>query len=246
MISLKKNPNIYEEYEFTNVPYDSNEKFSVYIPKEKDTIFEKLSRSHRDFRPNPHLNQSNLSQSQSLPKYFDHSAPKDDNIHLPLISMKKEIEENIKPIKSDVLNQKEVPRRTKSLERIQKINENRQVISSPNKEKKRQIIQALKRTKDLEAFRAKLYFDDRTKTVPKSTIKSNIIENLIKERVFVMSNKELINSIIKLKTLNLLKNPCLKIEKFKGGKVSFINNDYHLRETNQGYVRNTLGTFFTR
>ena len=241
MISLKKNPNIYEGYEFNNLPYDSNENFSVFIPKEKDTIFETFSRNHRDFRPNPPL-----SQSQSLPKYVDYSAQKNDSIHLPLIAMNKKIEENIKPINSVVLDQKEAPRRTKSLERIQKINHNKQGSPSPSKEKKRQIIQALKQTKDLEAFRAQLYFDDRTKTVPKSTIKSSIIENLIKEREFVMSNKELIHSIVKLKTLNLLKNPNLKIEKFKGGKVSFINNDYHLRETNQGYVRNTLGTFFTR
>ena len=104
----------------------------------------------------------------------------------------------------------------------------------------------MQKIKNLEAFRAKLYFDERTKTVPKSTIKSAVIENLIREKDFVMSNKDLIRSILKLKSLSLLKNPTLRIEHFKGGKVGFVTNDYHLRETNPGYVRNTLGTFFTR
>ncbi len=154
---------------------------------------------------------------------------------------------NVKKADELEINPKTMPRRSRSLDKLEKMIKKTDLTpSSLTKRKIKPVIQALQQTKDLEAFRAKLYFDERTKTVPKSTIKSSIIENLIKERDQVMSNKDLIHSIFKLKNLNLLKSPKLRMEKFKGGRVNFITNDYHLRETNTGYVRNTLGTFFTR
>ena len=249
MATLKKSKDIYQGYEFTNIPYDTNEKFSVYIPKDKESIIETISRTHRE-----NMSHSYFHPSQSLPKYLDSTYQQPELVHLPKLSIKNQFnddnEETVKiketPSKIDSLNRKIIPRRSKSVEKLSEIRKPLVMSPSPNKDKKKQIIQALQQTKELEAFRAKLYFDDRTHTVPKSTIKSSVIENLIKERDNVLSNKELIHSILKLKTLNLLKNPTLRIEKFRGGKVGFITNDYHLRETNAGYARNTLGTFFTR
>ena len=260
-MSLKKQPNIYQGYEFTNVPYDTNEKFSVYIPKEKDSYMESLARSHRDNNPS-----SRFPPSRSLPKYLEplnepyEKEEAERSVHFPDINNRRKtppqneekngeifkIEEN-EYQKLASLSKKEQPRRSKSLDGNQNNRSPQQSVSPQlSSGKKKHPIESLQQIKTLEAFRAKLYFDERTKTVPKSTIKSNIIENLIKEKDNVMTNKELVRSILKLKSLNLLKNPTLRIEHLKGGKVGFVTNDYHLRETNPGYVRNTLGTFFTR
>jgi hypothetical protein len=252
-MSLKRNPNIYQGYEFTNVPYNTNEKFSVYIPKEKESYVENLSQSHRENNHSSHF------PGRSLPKYLDyHQVSQENDIRLPMIQRKsssglegidlrQEGLENAFKIEENeyISNKKEQPRRSRSVDVIQNKGPLPSVSSQLTKKKKK-VIESLQKIKNLEAFRAKLYFDERTKTVPKSTIKSAVIENLIREKDFVMSNKDLIRSILKLKSLSLLKNPTLRIEHFKGGKVGFVTNDYHLRETNPGYVRNTLGTFFTR
>lgn len=102
-------------------------------------------------------------------------------------------------------------------------------------------------SKRFKNLREKLYFDERTATIPKTTLKNDIIEKIIVEEGTITKNNQLMNSIFKLKTLNLLnvRNP--KINRYSGiGKLSYITNDHHSRNTNPGYSRNTYGTFFAR
>ncbi|KAL4510208.1 hypothetical protein ABPG72_010401 [Tetrahymena utriculariae] len=99
-----------------------------------------------------------------------------------------------------------------------------------------------------EKLREKLYFDERTKTVPKTTIKNGIIENIVSEGDVFMGNKQLMESIYKLKSLNLLKQHESHVNRYNGvGKFPFVFNDYHSKSTNNGYSRQEKGGyFFTR
>lgn len=47
----------------------------------------------------------------------------------------------------------------------------------------------------MERLRESLYFDERTKTVPKSTIKNNIIEDIVKDGNVFVRKPELMHSI---------------------------------------------------
>lgn len=64
----------------------------------------------------------------------------------------------------------------------------------------------MQREKEIRKLRESLYFDERTKTVPKSTIKNNIIEDIVQDGDVFIHKNELMGSIYKLKQLNLLKN----------------------------------------
>lgn len=102
-----------------------------------------------------------------------------------------------------------------------------------------------KRTMD--KLRAKLYFDERTKTVPKTTLKNNIIENIVQDYDVFLKKNELMDSVYKLKQLNLLKQHDTHINKYRGvGKTAFVYNDYHSKSTNNGFSRNFGGVFYTR
>ena len=57
----------------------------------------------------------------------------------------------------------------------------------------------------MRQLRESLYFDERTKTVPKSTVRNGIIEDIVQEGEVFFKKQELMNSIYKLKQLNLLK-----------------------------------------
>ena len=64
---------------------------------------------------------------------------------------------------------------------------------------------SLNSTRRQKSLREKLYFDERTKTLPKTTLKNNIIEKICLEEDIVNNNDKLMNSLFKLKNLNLLK-----------------------------------------
>lgn len=53
----------------------------------------------------------------------------------------------------------------------------------------------MKKQKELQKLREQLYFDDRTKTVPKSTIKNHIIEDIVKDGDLFIKNRELMDQI---------------------------------------------------
>jgi len=55
------------------------------------------------------------------------------------------------------------------------------------------------------------------------------------------------NSIYKLKVMNLLKNHEIHAKKYPGiSRYEFVYNDYHTMSTNNGFSRNVGGVFFTR
>ena len=94
-------------------------------------------------------------------------------------------------------------------------------------------------------LREKLYFDECTKTVPKSTIKNDIIENILSDGEVFVANKQLMHSVYQLKKLHLLKQNQSHINRYSGvGKFPFVFNDYHSRSTNNGYSRQEKGGFF--
>lgn len=248
MENLKKR-NIYDGYEFTNEPYETNDKFSIYLPKEKDNIEELIQKSDN-------ISENlNKKLTRSLPKFHNKANSMHESVSPNQIKfdLEKKEDELIFPKinqKNTEFNEIETEssknQRAKSLD--SKSNELKSIFKTPLKTKKEFLkLSPLKAEREKEFLRKTLYFDEKTKSIPKSVIKSQRIENLLKESDALLSNKQLLNYVYKIKKLNLLENPSLKISGLKGsGRFNYIINDYHLRETNPGYARNTLGTFFTR
>jgi hypothetical protein len=102
------------------------------------------------------------------------------------------------------------------------------------------------RTKS-SALQRTLYYDTRTSSIPKTALKNPVIEDLIAKEDFIMTNPALLQSIVKLRDMNLLKQNSPGVNRFKGvGKVDYVYNDFHARNTNPGYSRNTGGVFYCR
>jgi len=102
------------------------------------------------------------------------------------------------------------------------------------------------RTKS-SALQRTLYYDTRTSSIPKTSLKNPVIEDLIDKEDYIMSNPALLQSIIKLRDMNLLKQNSPDVSRFKGiGKVDYVYNDFHSRSTNPGYSRNTGGIPYFR
>ncbi len=97
------------------------------------------------------------------------------------------------------------------------------------------------------ALQRTLYYDPRTSSIPKTSLKNTVIDDLVSKEDMIMTNPELLQSILKLRDMDLLKQNSPGINKYKGvGKVNFVMNDYHSRSTNPGYSRNTGGNYFCR
>jgi hypothetical protein len=102
------------------------------------------------------------------------------------------------------------------------------------------------RTKS-SALKRTLYYDTRTSSIPKTSLKNPVIEDLIDKEDWIMTNPALLESIVKLRDMNLLKQNSPGVNRFKGiGKVDYVYNDFHSRSTNPGYSRNTGGVFYCR
>lgn len=96
-------------------------------------------------------------------------------------------------------------------------------------------------------FKESLYFDDRTKRVPKRTGDNQVIEKLAKERKKILRDDNLFEGMMKLKRLNLLKKHKHNVRVSKHHPTKgYAYNDYHDKLTKDGYARNTLGTFYYR
>jgi hypothetical protein len=92
-----------------------------------------------------------------------------------------------------------------------------------------------------------LYYDTRTMSVPKSALKNKVIDDIIDNEDIVMKNQTLYNSLLKLRDMNLLKQSEPHFNHYKGvGKINYVYNDFHARNTNPGYSRNTGGAFYYR
>lgn len=96
-------------------------------------------------------------------------------------------------------------------------------------------------------LRKTLYFDPRINSLPKKAIINPVFEGLIEKEDMVMTNPELLSSVMKLKEMKLLNIKSPGYNKYKGiGKIDYVYNDFHSRHTNPGYSRNTAGAFFCR
>lgn len=60
--------------------------------------------------------------------------------------------------------------------------------------------------KTLQNFRESLYFDERINKVPKSTVRNAIIDSIVGDADLLLNKKPLLDSIYKLKQLNLLRS----------------------------------------
>jgi len=96
-------------------------------------------------------------------------------------------------------------------------------------------------------LRSTLYYDPRTHSVPKTSLKNKVIDDILDKEDMVLSNPVLYQSILKLRDMQLLKLNEPRFQKFPGvGKINYVYNDYHARNTNPGYSRNTAGAFYCR
>lgn len=97
------------------------------------------------------------------------------------------------------------------------------------------------------SFKDKLYYDARALSVPRSSIKNTIIEDLLRNEETITKDSSLIASLLKLRDMKLLRSHRPNLVKHKGvGKIDFVYNESHSIFTNPAYSRNSLGTFFTR
>lgn len=95
------------------------------------------------------------------------------------------------------------------------------------------------------SFRDTLYFDTRTQSIPKSSITNKIIDDLVRNEDTISRSPALMESIMKLRDINLLKEKAPLFQTYQGvGKINYVLNDFHSRNTNPGYSRNKLGTHF--
>lgn len=254
-MSIIHNKNsIYEGYEFQPAPFESNDKFSVFIPKERDTVSHIIKKSQDPkFRLNA-FRSPFYSPQQTHEKFFPVQNSEGSRFREKLqgdIEKAKEYEKEGNKAEGKPHEEKNECRHAQVTEPEQvQQGITGSVLKTETKSsagKKKVTIQQLADAKKIQKFKDSLYFDERTKTLPKTTLKNKVVEDLVNQYDSVIDNRNLLDYIYKIKGQSLLKNQRIKVEKSKGhGKFNFVYNDYHLKETNPGFARNTLGTFFTR
>ncbi len=99
----------------------------------------------------------------------------------------------------------------------------------------------------IKTLRNKLYFDERTKTVPKTTLRNKVIEDIVSEGDLFLKNRQLLDQVFQLKKINLLKSRDNNINKMPGvGKLDYVIAHDHCMSTLNGYKRNDSGGFYTK
>ncbi len=92
-----------------------------------------------------------------------------------------------------------------------------------------------------------MYLNEKTNTLPKIILRNKVIEDICKVEDEVARNDKLVDSMFKLKAIDLLKPRENKLILVKNqGRVTFVYNDYHSRHTNPGYKRSDGGLFFVK
>lgn len=88
----------------------------------------------------------------------------------------------------------------------------------------------------------------RIKSVTKrESSKNKVIEDILDQEIHIMKKPDLVKSIFKLKDIHALKLPQPSFQKSPGGgKVEYVYNDYHTKNTNAGFSRNTAGVFYCK
>jgi len=252
MSIIRNKKSIFDGYDFQPDAFESNDKFSIYIPKERDT-FSHIVKQSQDPKYRENAFRSPFYSPQPTRQKFFPGQQSDilggskfrANLEADLEKARQlETEANEEDVKNLVKTEGATRGKHVILNETQKTgqHEGKSTLS-----KKRVIIKQLVDDKKIEKFKDSLYFDERTKTLPKTTLKNKVVEDLVNQYDSLMNNKSLLDHVYKIKGQNLLKNQRIQLQKTKGiGKFNFVYNDYHLRETNPGFARNTLGTFFTR
>ena len=251
-MSIIRNKNsIYDGYDFQPDAFESNEKFAIYIPKERDTFSHIVKKSQDPkYRENA-FRSPFYSPQPTKEKFFP--GEKSDIIGSKFRANLQADLEKARQLETEVHEESSKNQlKTEGIphEKHVVLNDVQKTLPTEGKStirKKRVIIKQLVDEKKIEKFKDSLYFDERTKTLPKTTLKNKVVEDLVNQYDSLMKNKSLLDHVYKIKEQNLLKNQRIQVQKTKGiGKFNFVYNDYHLRETNPGFARNTLGTFFTR
>lgn len=266
----------YQDLRFRDLPYDTNKKYNIYIPeyrspistlieKEQRVSAEKLQqRSTRIPRVasamvsstasrrlaaagNEQPGQQYLSQSIAVHPTAQGTPPKTVKIIEPH-SVMDDIPPHNQSFTPHAEPEPETLPRNKSARQLRTFTAHSDRGSSANVSAQNFYSSEKQLSgRRNQTLRDKLYFDERTATVPKTTLKNDVIERIILEEQVITKNRALMDSIFKLKTLNLLNLRTPHISKFKGiGKTNYIASDYHSRHTNPGYSRNKFGTFYVR
>lgn len=265
---------IYKGVEFYETPYDSNEKFSVFITREKDYVEKLIEKdqqrkktqsssihntkevpagtySNWDLKPlQTKLNQDDerRPQSQQQNPSNNYGLGTGDSYGLGQESANNFNESGQKLNANQGTGGAKLPKIGRNQRKL-KFSESRSPPKTSQQltRKRHENPMTSSSNSDVDKLRSSLYFDERTKTIPKTTLKNNIIEDIVRKGDTIVGNKELLESIYKLKNLNLLKSYNTQVQRYKGiGKLAFVYNDYHTKATNPGYSRSKLGTFYTR
>lgn len=124
-------------------------------------------------------------------------------------------------------------------------------FSSPNRTMNRSKLGTapdfIKMRSKSSALKHTLYYDQRIKSIPKTAVKNPVIDDMLRFEDNIIGNSALMDSIVKLRDMNLLKLNSPSTNRYKGvGKVDYVMNDFHARSTNPGYSRNHGGVFYFR
>ena len=98
-----------------------------------------------------------------------------------------------------------------------------------------------------DQFKHRVYSDNRTGAIAKTSFKNNVLDDVYRERNGIVKDPKLDAGIDHLKSIGLLKDN--KVYEFKQPRVSgksWIDNDYHPKVANGGYTRKMNGTLFNR
>jgi hypothetical protein len=98
-----------------------------------------------------------------------------------------------------------------------------------------------------DMFKERVYADDRTGAIAKTSFKNQVMDGVYRERDAIVRDERLDAGIDHLKSLGLLKdNKVYEIKQPRVSGKSWIDNDYHPKVANGGYTRKLNGTVFNR
>lgn len=271
MIITKKPVSPLDSMEFQDKPYDTNGRFCIYLPKEKNYLLDLLksytspkdqTQSSGDGTQPDSKAKSKLRKEleEARSNAAELSAQQNNRNGLEILDKGNEpVPQSILKSPQSILKnsgsygQRSIPDSTLYQSQQLRPQTSSQVYRdsiSQTSQRKSLRSSASKRShlskhSSSTSLRETLYFDPRTQSVPKSSIKSKVIEDLVRSEQDIAGNPVLMESLVKLRDLNLLKDKDPHFKTYKGaGKVDFIFSHYHSRETNPGYSRNKFGTPF--
>mmetsp|Transcript_58622 Transcript_58622/g.67712 ORF Transcript_58622/g.67712 Transcript_58622/m.67712 type:complete len:283 (+) Transcript_58622:28-876(+) len=280
MLQTKKPESPLDKLEFKDDAYDTNGRFSIYIPKQKNYLLDllknhttpKLRGQSEGVESTPQIESKTRSKlrkevEEARQNAVDNANPQ-SNTHLAATvdpesqakfdewqranqQASTKIPHSILK-NSSTFNQPNMPENTFQQnitvrpytsqgfgESMSQVSARRSLKSSATKRS------AVSKQSSVRTFRETLFFDTRTQSIPKSSITNRVIEDLVRNEQTISRNPALMESLTKLRDMNLLKERVPQLRTYKGvGKFAFVYNDYHSRNTNPGYSRNAIGIPF--